>query len=224
MKEKTGFFFVVFCMGGVALLLALGIWQVQRLSWKTELIATIEQKSNAAPLVSVPAKEEWQDAEYRQLEITGRFLNDHAFSVGPRTEKGRNGFHLFVPFEGAAGGTIMVNRGWIPDGRDIFPDEEKGETTVRGVIRLAARGAFTPDNDPDQNRWYWPDVAAMAEKAALSNIAPAYLVVTEKKEGVYPQGVDVRANLRNNHLQYAVFWFTMAFVFAGVFFFRMRRG
>lgn len=224
MKQKTGFFFVAFFISGVSLLSVLGVWQVQRLSWKTALIATIEQKSNAAPLKSFPAEEAWQDAEYRKLEITGQFLNNHAFPVGPRTEKGRNGFHLFVPFQTAAGETIMVNRGWIPEGRNIFLHEEKGKITVWGVVRFPARGALTPDNDPDQNRWYWPDVLAMAEKAELSDIAPAYLVMTEKKEGAYPQGLDVRANLRNNHLQYAVFWFTMAFVFAGVFFFRMRRG
>src|SRR5258708_3942995 len=97
------------------ILIGLGTWQVQRLHWKTALLASISANMEKPP-VPLPEKLDNPRAwEYRRVTMAGRFLYEHEFLVKPRTRDEVVGADMFVPFERMSGGTVIVNRGWIPD-------------------------------------------------------------------------------------------------------------
>ena len=61
-------------------LMGLGVWQVQRLGWKTDLIARVDARVAADP-VPTPPPAEWagltaEDAEYRRVSVQGEYRID----------------------------------------------------------------------------------------------------------------------------------------------------
>lgn len=199
----------------LGVLLALGFWQLDRLAWKEGMIAHIEgrlaQKSVPLPeTIDNPA-----DWEYRRVSIAGSFLPEKAFLVGPRTHEGQSGHHLVVPFQRASGGFVLVNRGWVSDETLKQVTTAQGVVQAEGVATFPKQGAHIPDNVPTKNQWYWIDVPAMAAALDFKNVSNAVLQVTD---GKIPAGAPVAHNLRNDHRQYAFFWFCMAGILAVIYF------
>lgn len=200
----------LFTLAAVAVLLALGTWQVQRLGWKTELIARIEARMAEKP---VPLPEQIDDPaawEYRRVTMAGRFLHDREFLVGPRTMEGRAGYHMVTPFRRASGGVVFVNRGWVPDEQLKGASRPSGIVRVEGIVQFPRKYRFTPDNVPQKDLWYWTDVAEMARAAKLDNVLPVTVSVAARQKGVYPAGGQLRLDIPNDHGQYAAFWYFMA--------------
>lgn len=213
---------VIFSLISFLILVGLGTWQVQRLHWKTGLLATISANMEKAP-VPLPEKlDNPKTWEYRRVTLAGHFLYGHEFLIKPRTLDGVVGYHMFVPFERLSGGTVMVNRGWIS--KDLMPKATRpqGILQIEGIIQLPHKTYWTPPNNAQKNDWYWPDVNAMAAAVSLKNVAPVIVTVSAKKPGVYPAGGTVTLNIPNNHLQYAIFWFSMAVISQIIFFFRFK--
>jgi surfeit locus 1 family protein len=89
--------------------------------------------------------------------------------IGPRLHDGHDGYLVITPLEREGKGTtVLVNRGWIlkrykeqksrPDGLPT------GEITVEGLLREPwKKNMFTPDNSPQKNEFYFPDVEQMAD-------------------------------------------------------------
>lgn len=201
----------------VAAMLALGTWQVQRLEWKTALIERVESRMAAKP---VPLPEKLADPaawEFRRVTMAGHFLFDREILVGPRTHEGKPGQHMYVPFRRASGGTVFVNRGWIPSDAKKEAFRPAGIVQVEGIVRLPERNMFTPENDATGGAWYWPDIPAMAQNAKLQDAATVIVEAAGGKAGVYPLAETRAANIRNDHRQYAIFWFGMAFVMMAVY-------
>lgn len=202
---------------------ALGTWQLYRLEWKTQRLAQIESRMKM-PVVAMPERignpDDW---EYRRVVLRGRFIYGHEFLIKPRTLDGVNGAHMLVPFERAFGGIVMVNRGWISD--ELMPKVSRpaGLTQIEGVIQKPRASFFTPANDPEKGAWYWADIPAMARAANLE-IAPSVLVQSfGRAQDAYPAAVPPFANFRNDHKQYAFFWYGMALVWCVIFFIRYWR-
>jgi surfeit locus 1 family protein len=201
----------------LATLLALGIWQVQRLAWKTELLTRIDTQMQQPPTalpadIAVPT-----DWEYRNVALAGDFDPNAVFWVKPRTENGKVGAHMLVGFKRGAEGAppVFVNLGFVPDDLMDKTPAPQGRT-VEGVVQIPYQSSFTPDNDPARGHWYWADIPAMAKTAGYDTAAPVIVTVPPHGKG-YPSGFAVSANIRNNHLQYALFWFSMAAILLIVF-------
>ena len=158
----------------LAILLALGVWQVQRLAWKEALIASISERVASPPRPISEIEQlasETGDVEYWPVEARGRFLHEgesHFFA----TWQGRSGFFIYTPFELADGSIVFVNRGFVPfDRKDPATRPEgqiAGETQVTGLARnmlTEKPSIIVPDNDPDRNIFYWKDLAAMTARA-----------------------------------------------------------
>lgn len=206
-------------------LLGLGFWQIDRLAWKTDLIQGIEAQL-AAPPVPMP-EDISEDMQYRRVSLAGTFIDGQAFEVRPRTQAGVAGYHLVQPFRRASGGIVLINRGFVPDGVTAEP-VNRGMQRIEGVLVRPQKGGFTPDNVPAGGQWYWIDVAVMAKAAGLSpldeNVSPYVLQqsnVTAK--GKFPQALSVVPEIRNNHKQYAIFWFVMAAILLVIYTLSQRR-
>lgn len=194
------------------ILIGLGTWQVKRLEWKTALLAQINSSMEKPP-APLPEKLDNPAAwEYRRVTMTGHFIYNHEFYIKPRTLDGVVGYHMIVPFERLSGGTVMVNRGWISDSLIPKAARPQGTIQIEGIIQLPHKTYWTPPNNPQTNDWYWPDVSAMAPAAQLHNVPPVLLTISSSKPGAYPIAGKLELNIPNDHKQYALFWFLMAFV------------
>jgi surfeit locus 1 family protein len=212
-------------LAGFSVLAALGAWQLQRLSWKRELIERVEERVHADP-VPPPGPALWRSVdaghhEYRRVLIRGRYLHDRETLVQAVTELGA-GFWVMTPFETVDGYTVLVNRGFVsPAHRRPATRSQgqiEGETTVIGLLRMSEpRGGFLRTNDSAADRWYSRDVAAISAARGLRHSAP-YFVDAEVSLPVIasaPVGSLTVITFANNHLQYALTWFALASMLCG---------
>lgn len=208
----------------VALVCAgLGIWQVRRLSWKLDLIARVEARLKAPP-AAAPGPADWAGItlakdEYRRVVLQGRFLDAPETLAMAVTERGP-GFWVLAPFRAEAGFTVLVNRGFVPEGRRAPGDRRTvaGEAArVVGLLRLSEPGGgFLRANDPAGGRWYSRDVAAIAQARGLGAVAPYFVDADAATEpGPLPQGGMTQVAFRNTHLVYALTWFCLALMSVG---------
>ena len=207
----TVFFFAVFS--------GLGVWQVERLAWKLDLIARVDTRVNAMP-VPVPAEAAWPTVnaaknEYQHVTISGHFLNDKEAYVYASTERGP-GYWVLTPLVEASGAIVFVNRGYVPlDRKEPATREEgelSGEVKVTGLLRInEPKGTFLRSNVPAEDRWYSRDVLAMGKAHGLTRIAP-YFVDADgaPNPGGLPVGGLTIIHFRNSHLSYAITWFVLA--------------
>ena len=213
-----------------ALLIALGTWQVKRLAWKEALIATVSARF-AAPPSPLPPSSDWarlnpDSNEYQRVSFTGEFLNDKealVFTTGSsmRGESGP-GYWVFTPAR-FSGGAVMVNRGFVPDGRQNPATRAQGEIAgpvqIVGIMRWPERaGMFTPGAEPAKNLWFSRDSTAIAAAKGIGPVAPFYV---EQEAPPAPGGLPhvgaLKPSFPNNHLGYAFTWYGLAAVLAGVF-------
>lgn len=203
-------------MAGVICLCGLGIWQVQRLQWKTDLIARVEARLAATP-VPAPGPDEWAgiDAptdEYRTVQATGRYDYASEVLVQAVTTQGA-GFWVMTPLATPDGWSVWVNRGFVPSERRQTADrhQPKGAQQVHGLLRITQPGgAFLRNNDPADGRWYSRDVAALSAVHPVDNPAPYFIDADAGQAGQLPIGGLTVVSFRNSHLGYALTWFGMA--------------
>jgi len=204
----------------LAILIGLGVWQLERLEWKTALIAEMRGRMDAPAMELPKPLTDLDELRFRRVKLTGEFLHDR--ELYRRAQKLRNtrGAFVITPMALADGRKILVNRGWVPLDRldpATRPDSlVEGRVTIEGVLRLGGwkgRDWFRPTNDPDANSWLWMDLPRMALAAGLSNpVTEAYVdAARDQTPGDYPVGGQTRVNLRNEHLEYALTWFALAF-------------
>ena len=215
-----------------SLLIGLGIWQIQRKAWKEGLIASLTERLAVPPEALPPAKT-WPQLdqtgdEYRRVEFTATFDNTRealvfASATAFRPDVTGPGYWVFAPARLADGSVVMVNRGFVPDGRQDPKSRPGGQVTgpvdIAGAMRWPdTRHWFTPNDDPAHNLWFARDPVAIAAAKNTGPVAPFYV---EQEAPVPPDGLPqpgkLVVSLPDNHLQYAITWFGLAAVLAGVF-------
>lgn len=148
----------------------LGTWQIQRLKWKTDLIARYEDRLVREPLPLPPRIDSSviNEFDYRRVYTTGKLRHDQEILIGPRIHEGQNGFLIVTPLERKGGSKILVSRGWISkekQSQELRPEGlPKEQVMVQGLLREPLKkNMFTPENNPEKSQWYFPDVAQMAD-------------------------------------------------------------
>jgi len=208
----------VFTAPMLLLLLALGSWQIERLFWKERLISQREAAVAAVP-VSVPQSlEEARGMEFRHVTDEGVFLHDKEIFLGATSETGGQGYQVLTPLLEPSGRMVFVNRGYIPaelkDPAKRAAGQISGTVRLQGLLRLPPEGRpvwFLPDNRSDLNYWFWVDLPAMSAADRLDRVAPFYIDAdATPNPGGWPKGGVTRLALPNNHLQYAITWFSLA--------------
>ncbi|KAI9733374.1 MAG: surf-like protein [Cirrosporium novae-zelandiae] len=216
---------------------ALGTWQVQRLDWKTKLVARFEDRLVREPL-PLPRKIDpnaISDFDYRRVYTTGHYRHDQEMLIGPRMHDGNNGYLVVTPLEREGkGSTILVNRGWIPkklkDQKDRPEGLPKSEVTVQGLLREPwKKNRFTPVNRPDIGEFYFPDVGEMAHLTGSQAVwieetmEPDLLRSMDYEAKGIPIGRPAEVNLKNNHAQYIFTWYALSAATAWMFWMVVRK-
>ena len=221
MSRKPRIWPVVMASGlGLAILLWLGIWQLQRLHWKEGLIAQLAANAAVDPvgLEAAGARlAEGHNVEFLKVRFPATYSHDAGMTM-IATYDGGPGWTVVTPAVTPTGLAVLVDRGQVPADRVGDIDKPGGEVEITGIVRLYlhGKGYFDPDNDPAHKSWYWWDVAAMLGASQLPpDVTPVPFVVQllpEPGASAYPRPPEPKANLRNNHLGYAITWFGLAAV------------
>lgn len=164
---------------------ALGTWQLKRLKWKINLIDELEEKLQLPPL-TLPSKIKYvlalnldfafhrnslsviPEFVYRKVALKGKWNHDRTMLFAPRVREGVHGVNVVMPLVRENGSTVLVDRGFVSKEQldsGIFLQDD-GEVEIVGMLRVSQkRNTFTPNNEPENGKWYWTDVEAMAEYA-----------------------------------------------------------
>jgi surfeit locus 1 family protein len=156
--------------------------------------------------------------EFRRVIDAGVFLNNKEIYLGATSEAGRQGYQVLTPLLEPGGRAVFVNRGFIPaelkDPANRVAGQIAGTVRVQGLLRLPpveTPAWFLPDNRPDLNYWFWVDLPAMSAADKLDRVAPFYIDAdATPNPGGWPKGGVTRLALPNDHLQYAITWFSLA--------------
>ena len=222
-RRSAGFLtgFTIAAALAVAGLVSLGIWQLNRLTWKRDLIAKVESRVHAAP-IAAPSAAGPNDA-YRRVTASGHFLHDRATLVQASTVRGA-GYWVLTPLVTDRGFTLLVNRGFVPPERRTRYTQPIGRIRITGLMRLTEpSGGFLRSNDPAANRWYSRDVTAIAAARRLRTPVANYFIDAERgPPDALPVGGLTVLRFPNSHLSYALTWFALAALVAGGYMVVMR--
>jgi len=159
-------------------------------------------------------------------------LNDKEIRLNAIGPKGGTGFDVLTPLREAGGRFVLVNRGFVPtelkDPARRAVGQPAGTVRLSGMLRLPSEKKpnwFVPDNRPDRDDWFWIDLRAMGAADGLADVAPFYLEAdATPNPGGWPKGGVTPLALPNDHLQYAITWFSLAVVAIVIYLLSQRRG
>ena len=201
-------------LGGAAVLISLGVWQVQRLAWKQAVLADITARISADS-VALPVDPDPVADKYLPVAVTGTYDDQMIYVLVSQKQIGA-GYRVILPMQTDTGRRVLVDRGFVRlEERDAVTTPT-GEVTVTGNLHWPQEiDSFTPEPDLEANIWFARDLPAMAETL---NSEPLLIVArtTSLPEGpVMPLPVDT-AGIPNDHLQYAITWFSLALIWAAM--------
>jgi surfeit locus 1 family protein len=227
----------LFALAAFVTFVGLGTWQIQRKAWKEALIATLEQRLSAAP-VDLPPREQWgrldpAKDEFRHVKFFAAFVPGaealvYAGSSALRSDVSGPGYWVLAPARLSAGGLIVINRGFVPEGRQDpatrSGSEIVGNAELVGVMRWPEpRGTFSPKDQPERNLWFVRDPVAIASPKGWGDVAPFFIELeSPQPPGGLPRAGALKVSLRNEHLQYAITWYGLAVVVVVMFAFWLR--
>ena len=203
---------------GCGILIGLGVWQMNRLAWKQGVLAEIETRISAPP---VPLPPEGTASPYLPVTATGALSGNRLRVLVSRKQIGP-GYRIISVLDTDEGRRVLVDLGFIRDGAPV--PEVTGHVTVVGNLHVPDEvDGFTPTADLTRNLWFARDVPQMA---IVLNTEETLIVARDPVvPGIEPMPVDT-AGIPNDHLHYAITWFLLAVVWAGMsglLIWRMRR-
>ncbi len=198
---------LVFGLAGAAVLISLGVWQVQRLAWKEAVLADIEARIAADP-VDLPAKPDPVNDRYLPVKVSGVLAGPELHVLVSQKQVGA-GYRIIQPFE-VQGRRIMVDRGFVTADKIDKPRAQTHETLIGNLHWPDETDGYTPEPDLSKNIWFARDVPKMAR--ALKTEQVLLVVASQKSEtdpSLTPLPVDT-SGIPNDHLSYAITWFSLA--------------
>ena len=201
--------------GGLALLLALGFWQLDRLKWKEAVLAQIEAQMLAEPaLLPDLAGIDLEQARYKPVRVAGRTTERELLVLSGMAELGP-GYEVITAFETTTGRRILLDRGFVAEvaRRDPRPPVH---LSVTGNLHWPCEAdSYTPAPDTREGIWFARDVSAMAAALGTEPLMVVVRGVEGAALGIVPVPVDTSA-IPNDHLHYAITWFSLALVWVGM--------
>ncbi len=202
---------LVFGLGGVAILMSLGIWQVQRLAWKEGVLEEIEARISAPP-EALPDALDPDTHRYMPVAVDGTLGGDYVRVLVSQRGQGAQ-YRVISPFETAAG-RIMVDRGVMST--EGVPPEQADPVTVTGNLHWPEEvDGFTPEPDLARNIWYARDVDALAARLEADPVLIIARDLSVSDAPLTPLPVDT-SGIPNDHLNYAITWFSLAALWLGM--------
>lgn len=141
--------YLVFALVFAAACAGLAAWQIARRDEKVAEISRILGNYDAAP---VPLEQAMPDGaaftmgeEWRPVATSGQYVAAEQLLVRNRPRDGQAGFEVLVPFATGGGRLFLVDRGWVPAGKDLgapasVPAAPQGRVTVIARLKPSEPG------------------------------------------------------------------------------------
>ncbi len=208
----------------LAILIALGIWQVKRLHWKTVLLAQIERGTHLppAPLPQLLAEQDKGGmVAWRRARVHGHFA---ALPPQPlySLRQGKQALRLLAPFVMDDGLAITVDMGFVPYAPDktwTLPVPSTAALSLHGILKPVRKpGPFALHNTQG-GLWFTPDTKTLLAPLNAAHPVTKYLLDLEppRMGPDWPEPAPAHADIPNNHLDYALTWFGLALAAIGVY-------
>jgi surfeit locus 1 family protein len=206
-KLKRLFLFQLFVVFFITLFCALGTWQLYRLQWKMELISEITFGLNSTPIKYSNSI----NKNYQRVFSKGTFNFKDQIYLYSLNEKGKPGYDVITPFITLSNENVLVNRGWIKKELKELPEinlnSEKLE--IIGLLRKIYKpNMFKPENDIKNNIWF--SINLNDVEKFTKNTFPNFLIYLENPEISTPLPKKITVEVPNNHLKYAITWYSIA--------------
>ena len=220
MSEKKLFTFLIYSSMALLILVSLGTWQLERLRWKTNILSAMKENLSLPPLqISEQIIKNINQYSFRRIQITGNYLYNNSITIYSKVLNKKVGKHLVVPIE-TQYGTILVNRGFIPKDFNISDDIKYEIIKINGIVKFQQNiKYFTPKNNISKNEWYYINIDEVSDYLSIP-LLNFYIMEENNIKEKYPVGSQYNINIPNDHLQYAITWFSLAFalsIFINVF-------
>jgi cytochrome oxidase assembly protein ShyY1 len=221
----------IFTLLTLALLIGLGVWQLQRRVEKHALIAQLTERPAAAP-GALPSPAQWSTLtpagdEFRRVRFSATYESGPdamVYSSGSaiRDDVSGPGTWAFLPARLGSGGTVVVNTGFVQNTMQDRDQQDRAVTplvtgqpvTMTGYIRFPeSAGALTPAENLAKRLWFTRDHVAVARALGWGEVAPFYIDLEQPvPESGIPKPGPLQVHLKDDHLQYAITWFGLACV------------
>jgi cytochrome oxidase assembly protein ShyY1 len=221
----------IFTFVTVALLVGLGVWQLQRRVEKHALIAALTERLAAAPQ-ALPQPSHWSTLtpahdEFRRVQFSAAFdarPDAMVYSAGSavRSDVSGPGTWAFLPARLSTGETVVINAGFVQNTMQDRAQQDRAVTRLvtgaplemTGYIRFPeSPGVLTPAQNPAVRLWFVRDHRAMAKALGWGEVAPFYIdLESPLPQSGIPKPGPLDVHLKDDHLQYAITWFGLAAV------------
>ena len=210
MSNKKLFSSLIYSSIAIIILVSLGTWQLERLRWKTDILTSMKTSLSLPPLeISNDIIKNINNYSYRQIQLTGSYLYTNHLTIYSKVLNKKVGKHLVIPFK-TQYGTILVNRGFIPKDYKIPDSSETEIIKINGIVKFQQSiNYFTPQNNIFKNEWYYININEVSEYISVP-LLNFYIIEENNIEEEYPVGSQYNINIPNDHLQYAITWFSLA--------------
>ena len=207
------FFTWLFIFVGIAILLSLGQWQLERLIWKQSVLMNIDSKISGLPQ-RLPSEVLESDHKYMPVQIFGKLTGNYIKVLASQKFIGA-GYRIITPLELGNGNIILLDLGFIRH-------ELASNISLNGGLNITGNlhwpkevDFFTPDPDQKNNIWFARDVNALSKKLGTEPILVVAKSFTPSIIHLDPLPINTE-NIPNNHKQYAITWFSLAFIWLGM--------
>ena len=203
---KKSFLFNAFVFLFIILFCFLGTWQLYRLDWKNSLITEITEGLNSEPVLYSYSSVK----NYQRFILEGEFDYSNQLYFYSLSTKSEPGFDVFTPYKLKDGNFVLVNRGWIK--KELKNQMEIDQNQSSKIIAVAKTefkiNIFKPENEPKNNIWFSINFDEFETQLGIKlNKAIFYL---DDKNINLPKPREINADLPNNHLKYALTWYSIA--------------
>jgi surfeit locus 1 family protein len=219
----------IFTLLTLALLIGLGVWQLQRRVEKHALIAALTERLAAAP-EALPSPAQWNTLtpardEFRRVRFSAVYEprpDAMVYSAGSaiREDISGPGTWAFLPARLPGGETVVIDAGFVQNTMQDRAQQDRAvkrlvtgqPVTLTGYIRFPeSAGALTPVENLTRRLWFTRDHLAMARALGWGEVAPFYIdLETPVPESGIPKPGPLEVHLKDDHLQYAITWFGLA--------------
>lgn len=192
-------------------LIGLGSWQIYRLRWKEAVLAQIAAAEAAPPEPLTP-----DPAPYAKIKVTGQFRFARIAQFGAEVRDTRSGpamgFYQLVPLERDGQPPILIDRGWVPQNRQVPLDDPTGAVTVIGYVRPGDdEHWFSPVADEAARHFYTLNPTTIGAAIGVRDLAPFTVVALGLPAAEsYPAPAEHLPRPPNNHLSYVITWYGLA--------------
>lgn len=203
---KKIFLFNIFVIFFITVFCSLGTWQLYRLQWKQALINEI-----SSGLKSTPIKySKLINKNYQRVILEGTYNFVNQIYLYSLNEKGQPGFDVVTPFKTIEGEDVLVNRGWITNELKNKPEINLiKKNKIQGLLKKnTKKNIFKPENDIKNNIWFsinLTDVNKLTGKKFTD-----FIIYLEDTKIDTPLPKKISIDVPNNHLKYAITWYSIS--------------